>query len=331
MEILVSESSGFAPAAERILSELGRLTLGDLDRQQLLQTVPDANVLWVRLRHKIDTEVLFAAPHLRVLVTPTTGLNHIDTKEAERLGIRVLSLRGEPAFLKDVRATAEHTIGLILALLRHLPGAVAHVRDSGWDRDQFRGSELYGKTIGIVGFGRLGRLVAQYLRAFDTRLLVTDVRVKAVPRSVERVSLPELLQQSDLVTMHVDLSPGNAGFFGVEQFAAMKPGAWFVNTARGELIDEAALLQALQSGQLAGAALDVLSNEQAIGIAPHPLIQYSHEHSHLIITPHLGGCTTESMEKTEVFLAQKLSVFCRASFINSPPQSTNNSAIWAAR
>src|SRR5262245_10246450 len=310
MEILLSESSEFAPAALRVLEQLGRVTLAELDRPQLLRSVSRADVLWIRLRHKIDAEVLSAAPHLRAVVSPTTGLNHIDLKEAERRGIRVLSLRGEDTFLKDVRGTAEHTVALILALLRRLPDAVSHVRDAGWERNRFRGNELYGKTVGIVGFGRLGRLVARYLRVYGTRLLATDVRPMVVPGSVKLVSLPKLLRHSDIVTMHADLSPTSVGFFGAEQFAHMKPGTWFINTARGELVDEDALLQALQSSHLAGAAVDVISEEHSIGNTTHPLIAYSRTNSHLIITPHIGGCTHESMEKTEVFMAKKLSAFC---------------------
>ena len=127
------------------------------------------NALWVRLRNRIDREVFDAAPRVRFVITNTTGLNHIDQEEADRRGVRVISLRGESEFLKDVRATAEHTVGLLLALMRRIPAARDHVRRGGWNRDLFRGNELYGKTAGIVGYGRLGRLVATIWRTSRCR------------------------------------------------------------------------------------------------------------------------------------------------------------------
>ena len=308
MRILVAESVGFSRQATELLRQVGDVVLADLERSELLAAVGEAEVLWVRLRNRIDAEVIAAGRRLKVIVTPTTGLNHIDLAEAERRCIKVLSLQGQTDFLRDVRATAEHTLALMLALLRRLPAATAHTREGYWDRDLFKGRELYGKTVGVVGYGRLGRLVARYLNAFDTHVLAADhnTDVSAVEPCVALVSLGQLLREADLVTLHVNLSEKTQGFFGREQFAAMKQGAWFVNTSRGELVDEAALLNALQSGRVAGAALDVLANEQPTGMQDHPLVAYARQHENLIITPHIGGCTSESMEKTECFLADRL-------------------------
>ncbi len=291
-----------------MLSELGDLTLADLDRQSLLAAVGEANVLWVRLRNRIDAEVMSAAPQLAVIVAHSTGLNHIDLVEAERRGIKIVSLKGEADFLKDIRATAELAVGLLLNVARHIPTAIAHASQGGWNRDLFKGNELCGKTVGIVGYGRLGRIVARYLMAFDMRVLTTDpyINASAIEPGVSFVPIDELLRESDVVSLHVNYSPETVGFFGREQFAAMKPGAWFINTARGELVDEAALLDALRSGHVAAAGLDVVCGERPDGMAEHPLVAYAREHDNLIITPHIGGCTVESMEKTEVFLAQKL-------------------------
>lgn len=306
--ILVCESAAFSTEAATLLGQVGDLVLADLDRIALLSAIKEMDVLWARLRHEIDAEVMDAAQCLKVIVTATTGLNHIDLKEAERRGIRVLSLRGETEFLKDVRATAEHTLALILFLLRHVPPAFAHVRRGGWNRDLFKGHELYGKTVGVVGYGRLGRIVARYVKAFDTRVLVTtrNVGTAAAEPGVTLVPLGGLLREADLVSLHLNLSEETRGFFGLQQFAAMKKGAWFINTARGELVDESALLQALESRRLAGAAVDVLSEESSVGMREHPLVAYAREHDNLIITPHIGGCTCESIEKTEMFLAKKL-------------------------
>ena len=309
--ILVTESAGFSPAAARVLSGLGDLRLADLDRQALLKSLSNVTVLWIRLRHRIDTPVIAAAPRLRVIVSPTTGLNHIDTDEAAARGIAVLSLRGETAFLNDVVATAEHTLALTLALLRRLPAAVRHTGVGGWDRDQFKGREVRGRTIGVIGYGRLGRIVANYFIALGARVLVTDPEADAasITPEISLVTLPELLERADLVTLHANLTPSNRGFYGKAEFQSMRTGAWFVNTSRGELIDEAALLSALESGHLAGAALDVLDDELSTGMAHNRLVQYAQSHDHLIITPHIGGCTSESMDKTERFLAERLRTF----------------------
>jgi D-3-phosphoglycerate dehydrogenase / 2-oxoglutarate reductase len=311
-KILVSESAGFSSEATVLLREVGDVTFADLDRNQLKAAVTDTDILWVRLRHCIDSEVMDLARHLSIIVSPTTGLNHIDLAETIRREIKVLSLRDEKEFLDDVRATAEHTVALILSLLRHIPAAVAHVQQGHWDRDWFRGRELYGKTVGVVGYGRLGRIVSRYLSPFDVRILVTDPNLSAATEPyVIPVSLHELLIQADMATLHVNLNEETRGFFGKREFSLMKPRAWFINTARGELVDESALLDALQSGRLAGAALDVLSQERSDGMSNHTLVAYARQHDNLIITPHIGGCTEESMEKTEVFLANRLADLLR--------------------
>ena len=294
-----------------MLDEAGDVILADLDRESLHSQAAMSDVLWVRLRHRIDEALIQRAPRLRVLVTPTTGLNHIDTEALSRGGIHLISLRGEIDFLRDVRATAEHTIGLILALLRRIPQAAAGVRAGNWNRDAFKGSELYGKTVGVVGYGRLGQIVARYLRAFDTRVLVTDRKIGPGPVApdINAVALDQLLAESDLVTIHVDLREDTFGFFSAPQFDRMKWGSHFINTSRGELIDEGALLENLRSGRIASAALDVLCHENSEGMPDHPLIQFACAHENLLITPHIGGCTRESMHKAECFLAEKLAGF----------------------
>ena len=306
--ILVTESAGFSEPAAAVLRDAGTLVLGDLDRAGLLREVARADVLWVRLRHQIDREVMATGRDLRIIATPTTGLTHLDTDEASRRGIRVLSLRGETEFLQDVRATAEHAVGLMLALLRRVPAAATHAAHGGWSRDGFKGRELYGMTAGIVGYGRLGRIVARYLRAFDVQVIAADpfIEPSALEPGVALMPLDALLRQADLISVHASYTAANRGMFGAQEFAAMKRGAYFVNTARGELVDEAALLAALRTGQLAGAALDVLADERSSGMGENAIVQYARGRDDVIITPHIGGCTVESMEKTELHLARAL-------------------------
>lgn len=303
LTVLIAEANGFSPLALRQLREHAHVVEADLDRAGLLAAVAEADVLWVRLRNRIDDEVLQAGRRLRAIVTNTTGLTHIDVAGAERRGIAVLSLRGEADFLRTVRATAELTLGLMVALVRRLPAAAAHAAAGGWDRYGFKGHDLYEKTAGIVGLGRLGRIVAGYARALEMQVLATSVAAEPA-EGVTMVPLDELLARADLVTIHVDLNPGTRGFFGAAEFAAMKPGAWFVNTSRGEVIDEPALLDALERGRLAGAALDVLAGEPPG--AGHPLVRYAATHDNLILTPHIGGYTTESLARTELHLTSLL-------------------------
>jgi D-3-phosphoglycerate dehydrogenase len=252
-----------------------------------------------------------------MLATPTTGVTHIDVEELERRGIELVSLRGESAFLDGVRATAEHTIGLMLALLRHIPASVTHVRQGGWNRDLFQGGEIYQRTVGVVGYGRLGRIVARYLRAFEAHVLAADPYVtEAVAAGVELVPLECLLRSAGIVTVHVNLCESTRRLFGRREFESMQPGSWFINTSRGEVVDEDALVEALDSGKLAGAAIDVIANEPAAianePAARSPLIEYSRSHPNVVITPHTGGCTRESMQKTEIFLAERVAGLLRA-------------------
>jgi len=302
--LLISEAQGFPPAALARLREVADVIAADLDRSALEREVGGADILWVRLRHRIDDALLERAPRLKIIATPTTGLTHIDLEAAERRGIRIVCLRGETSFLKEIRATAEHTIGLLLALIRHIPAAAAHVVAGGWDRDRFQGIELYEKTVAVVGYGRLGEIVARYLQAFDCRVVAVDPKPSGT--AVEFCSLEDALRIADIVTLHVNLTSQSRQFFGAKQFASMRMGSYFINTARGELIDEAALLSALRSGRVAGAALDVLCEEHSGGMASHPLVQFAETHSNLLLTPHIGGCAVEAMQKTEIFLAERL-------------------------
>lgn len=304
--IVITESQGFSRLAVALLADVAEVVEADADERTLRAVAAGADVLWVRLRNRIGASVMDAAPRLRIIATPTTGLNHIDMEEAARRGIEVMSLRGERAFLEGVRATAEHTIALMLSLLRRIPAAVSHVRRGGWDRESMRGSELYGKTIGIVGYGRLGRIVARYAQAFDACVLACDPNVPTADAGVRLVQLAELLDAADIVTLHVNLTRENRGFFGRGQFRAMHGGSWFINTSRGELVDEQGLIWALRSGRLNGAAVDVITDEHSSERVHSPLLAYARRHGNLIVTPHIGGCTVESMEKTELFLAKKV-------------------------
>ena len=219
------------------------------------------------------------------------------------------------AFLRDVRATAEHTLMLMLALLRRAHAAITHVHNGGWNRDLFRGHELHQKTVGVVGYGRLGRIVARYVHAFDARVLAADPHVTShdVAPEVTLVPLEALLPAADIVTLHVNLDPATVGFFGRAQFAAMKRGAWFINTSRGELVDEVALLEALQQGHLAGAALGRAGRRKGHGhgrtspgglcpLAPEPDYYPPHRWGHRGINGQNRMCARQASNRTSQML-----------------------------
>ncbi len=307
IRILVAERSSFSEKGLQALSALAPTTALDIPQSELPNAVAAYDVLFVRLGLRVDSQVLQAAPNLIAIATPTTGLDHIDLEVAHRRNIVVLSLKGERAFLETVTSTAEHTFALLLALVRHIPQAVRSVERYEWRRDVFRGMELNGKTFGIIGYGRLGSMVARYALAFGMRILAYDPYAAYIPESVERcATLQELLRQSDIISLHVDLRPETTALLDEQAFAQMKKGAILVNTARGAVIDEDALLRALENGHLAAAALDVLADEAAVQCgASYPLIEYARTHDNLIITPHIGGASQEAIEKADLFLVEK--------------------------
>lgn len=307
MKLLIAEASDFSEEALAALRQVVEVRTGDLSRQRLLESLDGIDMLWVRLRNRIDREVMDAAPDLKLIVTNTTGVDHVDLKEAARRKIRVLSLRGETGFLTAIRGTAELTIALLLSLVRHVPAAAAHVRAGGWDRYGFKGIDLFGKTAGVVGYGRLGRIVGRYLAAFGMRVIAAtkDPETCGPEPGVTLMPLDQVLRAADVVTLHVNLDSDTRGMIGAREFATMKPRAWFLNTARGELVDEGALLGSLESGHLAGAALDVVSDSYETDRVS-PLRAYASTHDNLLITPHIGGYTVESLAATEVFLATRL-------------------------
>jgi len=304
--LLVAEPDDFSSAARQRLERTCDVELRRCSAAELGEAFTRYDAIWFRLGHRVRAEHLPPRPRARVLATPVTGLDHIDLEACAAAGIRVVSLRGETEFLRSVRATAELTIALLLALLRRLPAASRSVEQGHWDRDAFRGREIHGHVAGVVGMGRLGSLVAEYLGAFGARVVGYDPRPDFPLHLAARAdSLGALLSKADIVTLHASYGTDSHDLLGQAEFDVLKPGAFLVNTARGGLIDEDALLKALVSGRLSGAALDVLKGEPELA-ASHPLVEYARAHDNLVIVPHIGGNTFESFEKTEVFLAGRV-------------------------
>ena len=253
------------------------------------------DVLWVRL----ERPDLDSFPNLKVLATNCTGTDHLPLAECERRGIRVVSLQDCREQMDSVHGTAEMTIALMLALLRNIPAAVESTKRGEWDRWQFVGLELRGKRVGIVGYGRVG------FQAMNLSVnMGTSCRIHDADSDRCVYSLEDVLRWADIVTVHASLNETSRNLFNADRFGQMKPGAFFINTARGAIVDESALLAALESGHLAGAALDVVCDEPNVN---PKLLEFARANpGRLILTPHIGGCTLESLHRTEEILAAKL-------------------------
>jgi len=312
--IVNAEPDGYCEEAKDILRSFSTVIDGSPELSDLKAQLSQADALIVRLGNKIDDRLLASAKNLKVVASATTGLNHIDLDYLSRRRIGVISLKGEAQFLSTVTATAEHTWGLLLSLIRKANTAHSEVISGTWDRNNFIGRELSDLTIGIVGYGRLGKIVTEYAKAFRMNVLIHDPFIDSVDCPGHTVAIEELLEHSDVVSLHVSLSDSTEGLFGAEYFNLMRRGAFFVNTSRGELVDEKALLDALRSGRVAGAAVDVLANESDWGVEiprTHPLVDYARRNTNLLITPHIAGATSDSMRKTEIFIANKIQeYFC---------------------
>lgn len=313
VKILIAESDDFSPKVVEQLSAIAQVDLACGQVEDLKETLNNYDIFWFRLAYKIDSTVLTPQSKCKILVTPVTGIDHIDEKLCEELGIKIICLRGEQTFLKEVKATAEHTMGLMLALMRHLVPSVQSVKSGVWNRDLFRGNELYQKTLGIIGFGRLGALVTEYANVFGMRVLVYDIRneVKSTNHNVEVVeNIEDLIRLSDIVSIHVNYNTTTHHLINERLFNLFKKDSFFINTSRGGIVDEKAFLDALKTDKIKGAAIDVLQNELGLNEI-NPLVQYARNNDNLIITPHIGGNTYESFEKTEMFVAQKLTTYLK--------------------
>lgn len=246
-------------------------------------------------------------PNLKFIASCTTGLDHIDLEYCKAKGIKIISLQGERDFLSDVWATAEHTMALILSLVRKIPFAHNDVCAGNWNREAWQGTELRNKTLGIVGYGRVGRQVAKIAEAFGMHVTYCDkyVEQKVLYPPWER-DFEALLKNSDIITVHVPLNDETRNMFGAKEFAMMKPTAYFINTSRGAVVDEKALWYALRNKQISGAALDVMCGEPDVGI-DWPVVLG--ETNNCIITPHLAGNSAESREKCQLFIVDKIKQF----------------------
>jgi D-3-phosphoglycerate dehydrogenase len=296
--IVVAEK--VAEAGLALLRERGHevVDLAGASREKLLAALADADALLVRSATRVDAALLSAAPRLQVVGRAGVGVDNVDVPVATARGVLVLN-----APTANVVSAVEHTFALLLALLRKVPAAAASMAEGRWEKTKFLGSELAGKTVGIVGLGQVGSRVAARARAFEAKLLGHDPFLseeRAREMGVPLVDLLDLLASSDIVTLHATATEKGKPLLGRPEFLAMKKGSILVNVARGSLVDREALLEALTSGRLAGAALDVFDPE------PPPPGDPLARLPNVVASPHLGASTVEAQERVSLQTVEAL-------------------------
>ncbi|HEY0316691.1 MAG TPA: phosphoglycerate dehydrogenase [Solirubrobacterales bacterium] len=297
MRVLVKEK--IADSGVDLLRSKFDVDLGlEMSDEELREQIGGYDAILIRSATKMTADLIERADNLKVIGRAGTGVDNVDIPAATRRGIIVAN-----APESNSVAAAEHTIALALALFRNVPQAHGSLVEERWDRGKFKGAELYGKTLGVIGFGRIGQLVAKRAQSFEMDVVAFDKFVSAErfrELGVEGAdSIEAVLGRADLVTLHVPKTPETINLIDAEAIAAMKDGARLVNCARGELVDLDALLAGLESGKLAGAALDVFPSEP---FTEHPLFA----RDDVVVTPHLGASTAEAQDRAGVVTAEQV-------------------------
>lgn len=303
--ILVAEPDEFPDPALEALRQQAHVDLGLPPSASLTSYFDRYDAVFTRLGYRVEGTEAPQAVRCRVLGVPTTGLDHVDLDWCDNASITVVSLRGEVEFLRTVRGTAEHTLALMLAVLRRLVPAQESVRAGSWQRDEFRGQEIAGATVGVLGVGRIGKMVADIVAGMGAKVLGFDTQPGWEHPSVIPVqSIEDLCLQADVLTIHVPYQRGEPPVVGRKELELLRPGAVVVNTSRGGVIDEAALVDAIVNTPLGGVGLDVLQGEP--NIAGNALRHLAATRDNVIITPHIGGNTLQSRSRAEAFIADRV-------------------------
>jgi D-3-phosphoglycerate dehydrogenase / 2-oxoglutarate reductase len=304
--VLIAEK--LAQSAMDVLgSEFDIRHVDGADRSALLPALADADAVLVRSATQIDAEALAAAPKLKVVARAGIGLDNVDVPACTARGVLVVN-----APQSNIITAAEHALALLFAVARQIPAAHASMEGGGWKRSSFNGVEIAEKTVGIVGLGRIGQLVAARIAAFGTEVIAYDPYLqpaRAASLGVRLVDLPTLLRESDIITIHLPKTPETLGLIGEAELRTVKPNLIVVNAARGGLIDEKALADALAEGRVRGAGIDVYLSEPPG--ADNPLLSAPN----VVHTPHLGASTTEAQDKAGTAVARSVKLALRGEFV----------------
>jgi len=302
LKVLVSDS--LAEQGVTVLEQASGIEVVNkpgISADELLELIPDFHGLVIRSNTKVTADVLAAAKNLRIVGRAGIGVDNIDVPVATQNGVVVVNTPEGNNI-----TTAEHAIALIVSLARHIPQATASMKEGLWEKKKFQGMELYNRTLGVLGAGNIGRFVVSRAKGLGMKVIVHDpyLTAEAAARlEVERVELDEMMSRADIVTVHVPKTKETIGILGRAEFAKAKPGLIVINAARGGIIDEEALLEALESGQVGAAGLDVFVEEPPG--EDHPLVG----HPNVICTPHLGASTEQAQINVAVTVAEQLRDF----------------------
>jgi D-3-phosphoglycerate dehydrogenase / 2-oxoglutarate reductase len=303
--VLLAEK--LAPSAVALLGDDVEIRHVDgTDRPALLAAIADADALLVRSATKVDAEALAASTRLKVVARAGVGLDNVDVPAATARGVMVVN-----APTSNIVSAAEHAVALLLATARHITAADATLRQGQWKRSSFTGVELNGKTVGIVGLGKIGQLVAQRLAAFGVDLIAYDPYVapaRAAQLGIELTDLEDLLRRADAISIHLPKTPDTLGLIGKDQLAITKKGVLIVNAARGGLVDEDALAEAVRSGHVGGAGIDVYVTEPTTS---SPLFELPQ----VVVTPHLGASTDEAQDRAGTDVAKSVQLALAGEFV----------------
>jgi len=276
-----------------------------LDETEFDRMLPACDVILdASMQMRFPAVRVSRAARLKWYVTATTGADHVDAAALTSRGVPLLTLKGRSDVLGNVTAAAEHSWLLLLACARGLRSAVDGVLEGNWDRTRYPGLMIRGRTLGLVGCGRIGGWMSRYGTAFGMRCIGFDPFVQRAPETIQLASLETVLREADFVSVHVPLTDSTRGLIGRAQFDLMKPGVVLINTSRGEIVDQDALLDALRSGRVASAGLDVLSGEPDIDT--HPLVEFARHHGNVTITPHIGGFSPDAVRHVLEFSCRRI-------------------------
>jgi D-3-phosphoglycerate dehydrogenase len=285
-------------ATEKLKSVPGVvLTSQHYEKDELIKLMPEIEVLIVRSATKVTADIIEAGTKLKIIGRAGTGLDNIDVKAAEAKGIKVLNTPGANSI-----SVAELSIGLMLACSRHIARGTADLKAEKWTKKELEGHELFGRTVGIIGFGNIGREVAKRLLAFDMKILAYDPFVKETDMNVKMVDLETIYRESDYITIHVPLTPETKNLINKESISKMKDGVIIINAARGGIVDEAALYEALVNGKIYAAGLDVFEIEPPTDEIRQKLLALPN----VVATPHIGASTFEAQERVGMLLVERL-------------------------
>ncbi|MCL9805102.1 NAD(P)-binding domain-containing protein [Flavobacterium amniphilum] len=306
MKILITESKDFSQKALEMLTVNNEVVISDIkDKENLIESIKDVEVIFIRLRFNFDQAVLQHAKKLKYILSPTTGLDHIDIEYFNKCGGQVVSLKGETEFLNNIPSTAEHTWALLLTLFKKIPSSFEHVKKGYWNRDLFKGNNLRNKKIGILGLGRVGKQVAKFADVFGMEIQYFDI--KNVESEYKKVNSPEeLFLNSDVVTIHIPYDSENHNYVDEKLLSRCKKGIILINTSRGGIWDEDYVAKLIHQNRIGGLATDVLKDElNGEKRISNPLVKLASGNDNIIITPHIAGATFESMNLTEEFIVSK--------------------------